>query len=345
MKPALLPTSVLASLLAAACGGSSSPPAATVGTTTSAAVPEGPGEVDTRHFHSKALGVDKRYVVYLPAGYQADPARRYPVIYMLHGLGGNETMWAGVGKLAKIADQMQLQAIVVMPDGDAGFWANGVAEIDRAACLLEQPIFSPDEAAADYCVQTPAYEDYVVEDLIGHVDATYRTIASRGARGIGGLSMGGFGALQLAMRHPELFGSTASHSGVDALLYAGPHPYQAGKVVLASDVANWGRQVEPIGAQVRGIFGADLARWQAHDPATLAAGLDDGDLAIYLDCGTEDEFLLADGAQYLHDILLERGVTHEWYLGPGKHDFAFWHDRLDDSLRFHVAAFAAMQRP
>jgi S-formylglutathione hydrolase FrmB len=343
MKLALPSIAALACL--AACGRSSAPPAATDPTNATAAVPDGPGEVETHHFHSDALGVDKDYVVYLPAGYAADPARRYPVIYMLHGLGGNETMWAGVGKLAATADQLHLQAIVVMPDGDAGFWANGATKVDRAACLQTRPIFSEHEDAADYCVETPAYEDYVIRDLIGHVDATYRTIAERGGRGIGGLSMGGFGALQLAMRHPDLFVSTASHSGVDALLYAGPWPYQAGKVVLATDVSTWGRELEPIGGQIRGIFGADLANWQAHDPAVLAGKLADGDLAIYLDCGTEDDFQLHNGAQYLHDILTERGVSHEWYLGPGKHDFVFWHDRLDDSLRFHMAAFAATKRP
>jgi S-formylglutathione hydrolase FrmB len=197
-----------------------------------------------------------------------------------------------------------------MPDGDESFYANSAT--DPAA----------------------RYEDYIVRDLVEHVDATYRTLAERGARGIGGLSMGGFGALHLAMRHQDVFAAAASHSGVDALLYLGPHPYAAGKVKLLEDVRQWGLAIPQIGSLVRGIFGTDPATWRAHDPAVLARKLNDGDLALYLDCGTEDLFLLHDGAQYLHDILLERGVRHEWYLGPGTHTFTFWRDRIDDSLGF-----------
>jgi S-formylglutathione hydrolase FrmB len=335
MKRALLPV-----LGVAACGTSASPPPPTVVDPAPAVGgPGGGGAVVDGRFRSDALGVDKRYVVYLPAGYDADLARRYPVVYMLHGLGGDETNWTRLMGLAGAADALALQAIVVMPDGDAGFYANWVREIPRDTCL-RAPVAWSDEPRDEFCVERQRYEDYIVRDLVGHVDATYRTIPARAARGIGGLSMGGFGALMLAMRHRDLFASTASHSGVDALLYAGPHPYQAGEVVLADDVSAWGERFEPIGGLVRGIFGSDLATWKAHDPATLAATLDDGDLAIYLDCGTEDGFLLHDGAQYLHDVLRERGVAHEWYLGPGRHDVRFWADRIDDSLRFHAAHLA-----
>jgi S-formylglutathione hydrolase FrmB len=305
-----------------------------------AVVPDGPGRVEEATFSSTALGVDKRYLVYLPAGYDPSGARRYPVIYMLHGLGGDETNWVEHGRLAEAADALKLQAIVVMPDGDAGFYANWATPVDHARCLGQKPVFSPEADPATYCVKTARYEDYIVRDLVAHVDATYRTIPERGARGIGGLSMGGFGALQLAMRHKDVFASAASHSGVDALLYAGPHPYVAGQAVIADDVKAWGKEVEPIGAHVRGIFGKDLATWQAHDPATLAASLSDGELAIYLDCGTEDVFQLHDGAQYLHDVLAARGVQHAWYLGPGKHTFEFWTQRIDDSLAFHAANLA-----
>ena len=152
--------------------------------------------------------------------------------------------------------------------------------------------------------------------------------------------MGGFGALQLAMRHRDLFAAAASHSGVDALLYAGPHPYRAGAAELVGEVARWGADMEPFGAYVRGLFGPDLANWKAHDPATLVDGLKPGELALYLDAGTDDQLVLHDGAQYLHDRLTARGIAHTWYLGPGRHDFAFWGQRIDDSLAFFAAALA-----
>ncbi|MBK9034595.1 MAG: hypothetical protein IPL61_25560 [Myxococcales bacterium] len=298
-----------------------------------------PGRVVDGSFASAALGVDKRYRAWLPAGYDAD-ARRYPVIYMLHGLGGSEQDWIAGGHLDDVAAALGLAAIVIMPDGDSSFYANWATPVDRAACLARGNPFQPREDAERYCVARAAYEDYVVADLIAHVDATYRTIARRAGRGIGGLSMGGFGALQLALRHQDLFAAAASHSGVDALLYVGPHPYQAGQVVTLTDVAAWGKDMEPFGGFMRRIFGPDLANWQAHDPVALAGALAPGALALYLDCGTEDLFALHDGAQQLHDVLTARGVAHDWYLGPGRHDFSFWGQRIDDSLGFFARSLA-----
>lgn len=324
-----------------ACGRSAAPGGAPAGSAEPAGATGavGKGQVIEGRFRAAALGVDKRYRAWLPAGYDADPARRWPVVYMLHGLGGDEDNWLEQGKLDAAADAIGLPAIVVMPDGDSGFYANRATPYDAAACRRGPRPFTRDAADA-YCVQDARYEDYITKDLVAHVDATYRTIADRRGRAIGGLSMGGFGALMLAMRHPDLYASAASHSGVDALLYAGPHPYAKGQVALATDVARWGEGVEPLGGFVRGIFGGDLAAWQAHDPAHLAGRLEPGRLALYLDCGTEDGLLLHDGAQYLHDVLVARGIDHAWYLGPGGHDFGFWSERIDDSLAFHAAVFA-----
>jgi S-formylglutathione hydrolase FrmB len=331
-------------LVLAACGHSSSPSPPAHSSAEAAppvvAVPDGPGRVVDASFASASLGVTKKYKAYLPAGYDTLTTRRYPVIYMLHGLGGDESNWVEGGHLDAVADSLHLQAIVVMPDGDDGFYANSATPVDKEKCLAGHPPFSREQEPADYCVATANYEDYITRDLVAHVDATYRTIPERRARGIGGLSMGGFGALQVAMRHKELYAASASHSGVDALLYVGPHPYVADKVVLLEDVTSWGKGIGPIGDHMRAIFGSDAANWRGHDPATLAASLKPGELALYLDCGTEDYFLLHDGAQYLHDLLTKRGIEHEWYLGPGSHDFAFWSQRIDDSLAFFTRSLA-----
>jgi S-formylglutathione hydrolase FrmB len=299
------------------------------------------GTVATKSFHSDSLGVDKSYLVYLPGGYETSPAR-YPVIYMLHGLGGDETNWISYGHADKVADSLGLHAILVFPDGDASFYVNGATAYDYDACVQKgKGVFGKVADTKTFCVKTPKYEDYMVKDLVAHVDATYRTIPERRARGITGNSMGGFGALELAMRHPDVFGSTVSHSGVDALLYAGPYPYEAAKVQLVEDVHHWGEKAEPIGAWVRGVFGADIANWKAHDPATLAASLKDGALAIYLDGGTADGFGLNAGDQYLHDLLTKAGVKHEYTMVEGgRHDFSLWSERVDDGLKFHAAFFA-----
>src|SRR5205085_1985144 len=88
-------------------------------------------------FHSAALGVDKDYVVYLPADYDTKPAVRWPVFYYLHGLSGNETNWVEMGHLDQAADRLALGAIVVMPDGDDGFYTDSVTPVDYDACMRD----------------------------------------------------------------------------------------------------------------------------------------------------------------------------------------------------------------
>jgi S-formylglutathione hydrolase FrmB len=311
----------------------------------------GPGKVEMHTFHSTMLGVDKRYAIYLPGGYGASPDDRWPVVYYLNGLGGDETNWSQEGDLGGAADKLGLAAIVVMPDGDDGFYANSVTPRDDAACMKDGTgLFDSREDRASTCVKKADYEDYIVKDLIAHVDGTYATIADRRARGIAGLSMGGFGALELAMRHTDLFSAAASHSGVDALLYVGPHPYEPGKAVITDDVKTWGVAVEPIGGWVRAIFGPDRVNWEQHDPAVLAQKLSTDPrspdaLALYLDCGTEDFFGLDAEAAYLHDLLTKRGIAHSYYIGPGRHDFDFWKERVGHSLAFFAAHFAGEPEP
>ncbi len=354
-------TLLLIVAVAAACGTKNAAPAASGGeaapaetsapgapaapaTPAAPAAPVAKGTVATHSFSSAALGVVKAYVVYLPAGYaDADSAaKRYPVVYLLHGIGGDETNWNDYGKLAAAADALGLRAIVVMPDGDSGFYVNGALPVDFDGCMNKQRgHFGRVREPKTFCVKAPRYEDYVTKDLIGHIDATYRTVPERRARAVSGLSMGGFGALVLAMRHPDLFVSTASHSGVDALLYEGPYPYDAKKVVLVEDAKKWGAKSDGFGAWIRSVFGGDIANWRAHDPALLAAKLTPGALAIYLDVGTADDFGLNAGAEYLHDVLTKRGIEHAWTLVEGgRHNFSLWSQRIDDSLAFHAAVFA-----
>jgi S-formylglutathione hydrolase FrmB len=279
-----------------------------------------PGRVVEARFFSTALGVEKSYLAWLPPGYDAETSRRWPVVYYLHGLGGNERDWISGGHLEDAARAVGLRAIVVMPDGDESFYVNAVHPL-------------PCGGGVD-CVQQPRYEDYLVQDLVAHVDATYRTATDRRARGIAGLSMGGFGALGLAMRHSDRFAAAASHSGVVALLYAGPHPYVPGRAQIGTDVSRWGDAFGAIGSLVRNIFGGELATWRAHDPAVLAETLKPGRLSLYLDCGTEDRFALQDEAAYLHDVLTAHGIAHEYAITSGRHDFSFWRRRVYDSLDF-----------
>ena len=295
-----------------------------------------PSRVVTEHFHSDALGVDKAVVVYLPRGYDSQPARRWPVFYYLHGLGGNENNWVKGGKLDAAADQLGLAAIVVMPDGDDDFYIDSRAPIDYDQCMKDgSGLFVPERKPYDTaCVHTRNYETYIAKDLVGWVDGHYHTLARRDGRAIAGLSMGGFGAMELALRHPDEFAAAASHSGAIALLYRGPRPFAPGKTELSTDVSHWGEQAGAIGAWIHQLFGDDIAGWKAHDVVELAGKLATGKVALYFDCGTEDDFALHDNVQYVHEALDARHIEHAFFLGPGKHDFAFWSARVPRSLAF-----------
>ena len=308
--------------------------------------PEAPSRVVTERFHSAALGVDKQLLVYLPRGYDPTSTRQWPVYYYLHGLGGDETNWIEFGKLDRVADDLGIPAIVVMPDGDDGFYVDSAHAVDFDACTKDGTgLFMETRSKATTCVTASHYETYITRDLVAWIDRTYRTIANRSGRGIAGLSMGGYGALVLAMRHPELFAAAASHSGLDVLTYAGPYPYATGKGMRFADPKQWAAGLALLGFGrmgdwMLGIFGEDIANWQAHDPATLVEQLGPGTLKLYLDCGTEDAFQFHNGMQYLHDLLIERHIDHEYYLGPGGHDFEMFAARLPHSLAFLRASVA-----
>jgi S-formylglutathione hydrolase FrmB len=314
-------------------GPAGDPPASTLPPEPAAATPS---RVVTEHFHSDALGVDKPVMVYLPRGYDSQPARRWPVFYYLHGLGGNETNWVENGKLDAAADQLELAAIVVMPDGDDDFYIDSRAPIDYDQCMKDgSGLFVPKRKPYDTaCVHTRNYETYIAKDLVGWVDGHYRTIARRDGRGVAGLSMGGFGAMELALRHPDEFAAAGSHSGAIALLYRGPRPFAPGKTELLTDVSGFGRAGGPIVEWIRTVFGGDIADWKAHDVVELAGKLGPGKVALYFDCGTEDDFALQDNVQYVHEALDARHIEHAFFLGPGKHDFAFWSARVSSSLAF-----------
>jgi len=292
-----------------------------------------PSRVVTEHFHSDALGVDKDVVVYLPRGYDAQPAKHWPVFYYLHGLGGNETNWVKNGNLDAAADQLALAAIVVMPDGDDDFYVDSPATIDYDKCMASgEGLFVKAPPFAKACVHQRNYETYIAKDLVGWVDAHYHTIQRRDGRAIAGLSMGGFGAMSIGLGHPDEFAAAASHSGALALLYRGPRPFDPAKPVeLATQI--WATS-DPIGAWIRTVLGGDIAGWKAHDVVELASALPPGKLALYIDCGTEDGFHLQDNAQYVHAQLTAKHIDHEFFIGPGRHDFEFWAARLPRSLAF-----------
>jgi enterochelin esterase-like enzyme len=150
-----------------------------------------PSRSETKELTSGALNRTMPYLVYLPPGYDSDSAQRFPVLYMLHGLGGNYTDWRDGGLFAT-ADRLISNGdvppfIMVLPQGDSGYWV-------------------------DHANGGPRWGTYVVRDIVTAVDGGYRTLPSREFRAVGGMSMGAHGAFQLALNFPDTFCAAGGHS-------------------------------------------------------------------------------------------------------------------------------------
>jgi S-formylglutathione hydrolase FrmB len=229
-----------------------------------------------------------------------------------------------------------------MPDGDTGYWTDWEEpEGFWARCPADPRRARIGEPIAAYCVPHGRYESYLVEDVVPFLDSSYRTLADPGHRGIAGLSMGGFGAVFLAARHPDMFGAAVSHSGVVSPLYIGPHPY-AGRPAFAGTVSEilsgWPSYRWPLFLIE---FGRDTSGWWRRDPfRQIECLLDSGRPVphLSLDVGTTDRF--ADQSRALSDTLRKRGVAHRYHEWPGGHDYDYWRAHAGAGLAWlleHIA--------
>jgi enterochelin esterase family protein len=267
------------------------------------------GRAECRSLRSRILARSVAYCVLLPPSYDAQKARRYPALYFLHGLGENEQALLNSGGWNLIQDlweQKQIgEFVVVAPDGGRSFYIN--ARDGRAR-----------------------YQDFFVREFLPAIENRYRIRAGRRARGITGVSMGGYGALRLAFRFPELFGSVSAHSA--ALIERLP------RAKLDASEA------DALARVMGGAFGApfDRAFWDRNSPFTLVKnGPRPTGLQIYFDCGTEDEFGFYTGARAFHDLLVSRKIAHEFHLYPGGHNWSYFARHFSASLEFHSHAFGS----
>lgn len=284
---------------------------------------------------SPALGVTKRYLVHLPPSYATHPGRIYPVIYLLHGLTGTEADWLTRGDLAAIADSLVAsggpEVIYVMPDGDNGWWSNWAATLTGADCLTDPAIA---ESAATFCVARAAYGDYLADDLVRHVDATLRTIADRGHRGVAGISMGGTGALTLGLTRPDRFAAIVALSAPASPLRVG-----TGEASVSS-LPEWeSARGRPLNPPWRARWGADTGTWWRHDPARAARRLA-ADAAprprILIEVGTDDPYLTEN--RVLAAELDRLGIAHRYAESSGAHDWQFWRGRVPAALAWLAEA-------
>jgi len=268
--------------------------------------------LDCGSVESAILGRGVNVCVVLPADYSLRGTRRYPVLYYLHGLFENEQSWSERGGKDILDGLVSSGSIspylVVLPDGGRSFYVNSYDGRER-------------------------YDDFFIQELIPAIDKKYRTIPQVAERGIGGTSMGGYGALHLAMRHAEVFGSASAQSA--ALLPALPHP-------LPTD-GRWGFYARVLQAP----FGNPLNEswWDANNPLKLAEDPPRfAHLKLYFDCGDQDRYGFNEGAAALDKILTEKGFSHEYHLRAGGHGWSYLGDYMKYALEFHWKSFSTAER-
>ena len=262
-----------------------------------------PRRYETVPFESRLVGAPLPYNVILPADYNRGPSkrRRYPVLYLLHGLGGSANDW--VSSRARLADYAaQYPFIVVVPEGRDGWYTDGVVPNER-------------------------FESYFVEELIGDVDRRFRTIASREGRAVAGLSMGGYGSLKFGLKHPELFAFAASMSGALAA------PSWTPEMPLPEFVKpSPARVYAPAASDVRRAN--DIFRIARETPPEAVARLP----YLYLDCGTED-FLISNSRDF-SALLIEKKIPHEFRELPGTHSWPYWDRQVQEVLKLAAQKLA-----
>ncbi len=237
---------------------------------------------------SAALGRTMKYRVLLPADY-ATSQRRYTVLYLLHGLGGDYKDWTTRTNLAEYSRTLPL--IIVMPDGENSWYTNAAN--------------APEER----------FEDYILTDLQADVAAKYRTINSRHGRTIAGLSMGGYGALKMALRRPGAFAVAASFSGA----FSATRPELA-KMIPSEE------------ARLRRIYGDDDSVFRRqNDLYSLAAAVKPGSAPyLYIDCGIADGLVAAN--REVVAALHKSGVAYEYHEVAGAHTWEYWDRRVREFL-------------
>lgn len=240
-------------------------------------------------FHSAALGRQMKYRVLVPKTYDTS-LRRYPVLYLLHGLTGDYKDWTTRTNVAEYSRILAL--IIVMPDGENSWYTN----------------------AADGSAK---FEDYVATELPADVVQKYRTLNSRYGRAIAGLSMGGFGALKLALKRPAQFSVAGSFSGAFGVTRHGELEERLGAV----EAARIGRIFGPADSQTR----------KDNDVFAMTAALRPaGAPYIYIDCGTADG-LIGSNRQVV-EALGKSGAPYEYHEGAGGHTWDYWDRRIREFL-------------
>jgi enterochelin esterase-like enzyme len=261
----------------------------------------GKGRLEKNSFHSNALNRTLQYWVYVPGGYDADTGARFPVAYLLHGSGGDINEWPSYG-LIDAADKLMgggviPRFIIVLPEGDQEYWVDHVVDSGTGA-------------------NGEKWGTYSAREVVPTVDTKYRTIARASARAIGGLSMGGHGAMQLSMNFPGIWSAIGAHS---------------------PSLRSEGVRLQPKASDAPTFlgFGAEFA---ARDPLSLIKAKPDvaKQYTWWIDAGSQDPWKAQD--QAIHDALTGLGIKDQFHVFEGGHELAYWAAHMEEYLRYYAGA-------
>lgn len=259
---------------------------------------------DQLSMNSNILGMDRNYAIYLPPDYESSE-RSYPVLYLLHGGGDDQTGWVQFGEVLHIADKAILEGsatpmIIVMPDGKQG----------------QRGYFN--DLKDDW-----RYEDFFFVEFLPYIEDTYRIKKEKRYRAISGLSMGGGGTFMYALHHPELFSSACP-------LSASCGPLSMEDMERQMSRRGWERGTE-----------VEIESWYLkHSALELIKDMpEDQTKAVrwYIDCG-DDDFLF-EGNSLVHIAMRKKEIPHEFRVRDGGHTWTYWRESLPEVLSFISDAF------
>jgi S-formylglutathione hydrolase FrmB len=265
--------------------------------------------IDCGAMNSRILKRAVRYCVYIPEGYDSSATRRYPLLYFLHGLGDNEQTLFNSGGWTLIDDlrhQHKLgDFLIVAPEGWRSFYINSADGLFR-------------------------YSDFFLHEFMPHIEGKYRVVPGRAKRAITGISMGGYGALRFALAYPQLFSAVSAQSA--ALITETPRELDA---AVSSGY--------PLASVIAAVFGnpINIPHWNANNPFFLAKKnmVELKKVAIYFNCGQQDNYGFEKGAAKLNDELNRGHVPHEYRPYPGDHSISYFISHFDEVMEFHSRAF------
>jgi S-formylglutathione hydrolase FrmB len=259
------------------------------------------GTILDREFKSAALNRNWSYTIYLPTGYESSNLR-YPVLYLLHGNGGNRYSWINDGHIQQTADEL-------------------IARGDIPPCL----IVMPDAGTSWYVDRKENMETAVTKDLIADVEQNWRALSTRTGRLVGGLSMGGYGAMRLSLKYPEMFAASALLSPA---IY-NPEP------------------PETSAARRVGVFGSpdyDPAIWKEYNyPALWDAYIAKKmPVPMYINSGDDDDFFIEHEVAQFYFLLRTNKQPAELRIVDGAHVWTVWESTIGDAMKY---IFRYAERP